>query len=144
MLLVALSLVNCGWQSSVSFRSPSGKAAISVGRGYGIMARLEVDLSDSTGSRRVYRSPGEAFVNFVDVYWSPDEQIAGLVITGTAQWTLAFSTIDGKEIRFDPIRPQMEATLRKHYQIPDDVSPIQWTYTDDAQQQYRTLHPGTQ
>jgi hypothetical protein len=142
ILAVALLSASCGWQTSVSFRSPSGAAAISVGRGYGPMARLEVELSTRNGTRRVYRSSGEVYSYFVEPYWSPDEKLAGIVITGTAQWTLAFSIADGKEVPFGLIRPQMEAALRERYRIPDDTSAIQWTYTDDARQQYSKLHPG--
>lgn len=38
VLAIALSLASCGWQTSASFRSPSGTAMIIFGRGYGPMA----------------------------------------------------------------------------------------------------------
>jgi hypothetical protein len=136
-----LVMTGCGWQDSASLVSPSGKIKISVGRGYSPMARIEVELSNNDGIHLVYRSPGEAFFQFFDAYWSDDEKTVGVVIAGTGLWNLAFSTIDGREVSFDQVRPQMESAIRKDYRVPANVSDaIQWTYSTDAQNQFRAKH----
>ena len=134
-------LQGCGWQSSVSFSSPSKQQRVSIGRGYSWMARIEIELDANNQSRIVYRTPGEAFYNFVQVCWSPDEKVVGVIVNGTGQWLMAFSTGDGRELPFDSIRAQMEQAIRTHYRVPvGTTDAIEWSSSTGAAEQF-TGHP---
>ena len=131
----------CGWYSSVSFPSPSQKLRISVGRGYSLMARVEIELLSKNTKRLIWRSPGEASFILVDVCWSGDEKQAGVIISGTGFWTLAFSD-EGREIPFDLVRPQMESAIRKRYKVPYGISDaIVWLDSAEAHNQFTSKHP---
>jgi hypothetical protein len=138
VFVVALLLFaqGCGYERSAVFASPSGLAVIEVLKPRRPNSRLAIVLATKSSKREIYRTSGETFFSFADVYWSPDEAVVGVVITGTNLFTLAFDVHSGKIIPFDSVRPQIAAAIRKHYKLPPDIDPIRWTWSGEAQNQF--------
>jgi hypothetical protein len=136
--ILVFAIFVCGCQRTIIvLNSPSGHRQIEITRGQTFASRIQVALVDQGRSRSVFGSPGEADIYFADAYWSPDERIVGLVANGTGLFALAFDVAKGTALPFDGVRPYVEAAIRNDYRVPSEVrDAIQWTYSQDADEQF--------
>ena len=112
-LVVPLVMTGCGWQHTMTFRSPSRRAAVEIWqKGIDNSWGSRVELVTPKGSTVIYRLSTDSFIYFVHVYWSPDETRVGVVGTGYGSFHLARSTVTGAPIPFEQIRDEMANSIR--------------------------------
>jgi hypothetical protein len=142
VILLALLAEGCGWQRTMTFRSPSRKAAIEVWqKGIDNSWGARVELVTNRGRTVLYQVRADSFINFFHVYWSPDETNAGILATGAKIFSLACNTKTGALIPFDGIREDFGKSIRAAYHVPPGEDPIQWAAMADAQVEFFKLHP---
>ena len=141
--LIALVIPGCGWQHTMTFRSPSGKRAIEIWqKGIDNSWGARVELVTPTGRTVLDRVPRDSYIYFVHVYWSPDETRVGVVGTGFAYFHLACNTATGTQIPFEHIREEMAQSIRATYHLPAaEDDPIQWAAMSEAGIEFFRRHP---
>jgi hypothetical protein len=141
-LLIPLLFAGCGWQHTMTFRSPSRKAAIEIWqKGIDNSWGARVELVTTKGRTVLYRIPSESYIYFVHVYWSPDEAKVGVLGTGHTIFSVACNTATGALIPFEKIREDFGKSIRATYHVPPQEDPIQWAAMADAQVEFSKLHP---
>ena len=84
-------------------------------------ANLRVDLVGSDGrSQTIYKVDHELFLNFAYAYWSPDENIAALLVCGTDVFRFAYDQKQAKMIPFETIEDDVKKKLEEDYLLPKD------------------------
>jgi hypothetical protein len=133
----------CAYQRTMRFASPSGKYGVEV---------WQTRLDNSWGAKLVLTGPGrnlviaessrEANINFVHVYWSPDERLVGVVVTGLIIWHVAADTTTGRPTPFETMRDEVARSIRATYHVPAaETDPIGWAALNEAQVAFFKLHP---
>jgi len=141
-LLITILLANCGWQHTMTFRSPSRNASIEIWqKGIDNSWGARVELVTPKGRTVLYRIPRESYISFVHVYWLPDEAKVGVLGTGLAIFSVACNTATGTPIPFEKIREDFGKSIRATYHVPPKEDPIQWAALVDAQVEFFKLHP---
>lgn len=141
-LVALLMLTGCGWQETMTFPSPSGRAVIQIwkigiAKGYGLRVRFVAGgLSTDIFTRR-----GEAIIRFVHVYWSSDESQVGIVATGFGGLLLAYDAQKRTTIPFESIREGVARSIAHTYNVPAGWDPIAWAGLRQAAQAFAKLHP---
>jgi hypothetical protein len=142
MLLAVAFIQGCGLQKAMRFPSPSGKYGIEIWQ-----TRIdnswgaELVLTTPKRSLVVSRSSREAVIDFVHVYWSPDETRVGIVVTGLIIWHLAVNTRTGAPIPFDAMRSDIAKSISDTYHLPSDKDSISWAGLSEAEFAFLKLHP---
>lgn len=140
LILLALLSAGCGWQHTMTFRSPSRRSAIEIWqKGIDNSFGARVELVSARGRTLLYQVGGDSFIDFFHVYWSPDETKAGLLATGTKIFSLACDTRTGSEIPFEEIREDFRKSIRETYHVPPGEDPIEWAPMLGAE--FFKLHP---
>ena len=141
LILLAVLFPGCGWQRTMTFRSPSHRTAIEVWqKGIDNSWGARVELVSARGRTVLYQVGADSFIYFFHVYWSPDETKAGILATGTKIFSLACNTKTGSSIPFDEIREDFRKSIRETYRVPKGEDPIQWAAMD-GQAEFFKLHP---
>jgi hypothetical protein len=144
LLLACISVFTpgCGWQKTMSFPSPSRKAAVEVwqtrfANGQGTKIQL-VTANRRTELDSINR---EALIHFVHVYWSPGEKKVGVLATGLNFSRVAYDLERGKPIPFEQIRKELGQSITETYHVPAGEDPIQWAAMADADIAFFKRHP---
>ena len=147
-LVLALSVLGqgCAWKRALRFESPSHDAAIEIWqtRGdptWGTRVELVSGRKSTIKRTRIFENRREAIVQFVHVYWSPDETTVGVMASGANVWYVAFDLPAGVEIPFAQIRDDFAESIRKAYDVPKAEDPIDWAARADAAVAFGTVHP---
>ena len=142
VILFSLLAQSCGWQKTMTFPSPSRRAAIEIWQtrldnSWGTRVRL------TTVERKavVFENRREAHIYFVHVYWSPDESKVGVLGTGSKSWGVACDVRTGELIPFETIEEEFGESIRKMYHVPPKEDPVKWASSNDAHQAFFRLHP---
>ena len=117
--LASLCAPSCGWQTTMNFRSPSGKSSIEIWQRRVISsAGARVELI--TAGRRVtlQTADRDTSIYLVHVYWAPDESKVGVVVTGLVFLEVAADLKTGATIPFELIREDAAKSIRKTSQVP--------------------------
>jgi hypothetical protein len=148
-LIVVLALAvlgqSCGWQKTMRFPSPSGKAAIEIWQtridnSWGFRA----ELISPRGRTALFDRRRDTFVYFVHVYWSSDETKVGIVTRGFCRYEGAFDAVTNQQITFEQIRKDLTESIRTTYEVPQGVDPVNWADTSEAHTAFFRLHPEIQ
>jgi hypothetical protein len=141
-LLIPLFAAGCGWQHTMTFPSPSRKAAIEIWqKGIDNSWGARVELVTAKSRTVLYRAPRESYIYFVHVYWSSDESKVGVLATGLTIFRVACDTGTGASIPFEDIRQDVGKSIRATYHVPVGEDPIQWAAMADAQVEFSKAHP---
>ena len=142
-LFAAVFMTGCGWQHTMTFRSPSGKRAIEIWqRGIDNSWGARVELVTPARTAVLDQLDRDTYIYFVHVYWSPDESRIGVVGTGFAIFHLACDTTTGREVPFEEVRKQVAESIRTTYHLSPDVEdPIQWAAMSGAGFEFFKRHP---
>ena len=139
VVLVLFLVQSCGMQRTMTFPSPSRKAAIEIWQTRWVNSwRARVELVTENRRTVLYTQRHEAFIHFVHVYWSPDETKVGVFV---AYGILAANVKTGATIPFDEIRKEFAQSIRDTYRLPPQEDPISWAGLADAQFAFARLHP---
>ena len=142
ILLLSFVTQGCGWQKTMTFPSPSRKAAIEIWQ-TGIANEYGTRVKLVTGHRSiiVFENRRDAIVYFVHVYWSPDESKVGVLATGMSIWNVAFDVRKGRPVPFEDVRKGFGESIREIYSVPPGKDPINWAASSDAHSEFFKLHP---
>jgi hypothetical protein len=133
----------CGWQKTMTFRSPSRKAVVEVWQTrFANEWGTKVEFVTSDRKSVLLENRKEAIVYFVHVYWSRDENTVGVIVTGGNNWSIAYDVKLNRTIPFESIREEVGESIRNLYQVPIGEDPVRWAATSDAQSAFFALHPG--
>jgi hypothetical protein len=142
LLFGCVLLQGCGWNRTMVFPSPSGKASVEIWQtGIDNSRGTRVDLLSSSGHAVIYENRREALVYFVHVYWAPDERSAAVLATGANIWSVAFDVPSGRLRPFESVRDGFARSLKRTYTIPATDDPISWATSAKAQDAFFKLHP---
>ena len=142
VILIALLAEGCGWENTMTFRSPSRRSAIEVWqRGIDNSWGGKVELVNGRQRTVLYRVDGDSYIYFFHVYWAPDETKVGILVTGTKIFNLACNTKTGALIPFGDIREDFRKSIRATYHVPPEEDPIQWAAMADAGIEFFKVHP---
>lgn len=142
LILVCVVLSSCGWEQKISFSSPSGKRHLEVWQPrVENVSGMELRLREGSGSRLIYKSPGEAYVYFAEAFWTKDERQVAILVVGTSSYPLAYDLSIRKLIPFDRLKNGIAEQIAKDYQRPRKDEAIDWASTNEAWDQFRRLHP---
>jgi hypothetical protein len=139
---LSLATLSCGLQKTMTFKSPSGSMAIEVWQ-----TRIDntwgtrIDLLTASGRQKLLDNTREAHVSFVHVYWTPDERIVAVVVTGANQFHIAAATATGVGVPFASVRNQVARSISETYHLPPNVDAIGWSSMADAQAEFFRIHP---
>ena len=141
-VLLPLLLGGCGWVRTMTFPSPSGKAAIEIwqtGLDNGMGARVEL----VTARRRtlLVHVPDDSFINFAHAYWSPGETNVGIFCSGSVFIRAAARIETGGAIPFGQIRDELAQSIRDTYHRPAGEDPFNWSTSSEAVRQFYKFHP---
>jgi hypothetical protein len=144
-LFVSLFLITvsgCGWRKTMTFPSPSHKAAIEVlQRPLANELGILVQFVSSERKITLYERRREAFVNFVHVYWSQDQTTVGVFAAGSLSFGVALDTRSGKEVAFQQVEPDIRQSIRNTYHLADADDPLQWAWSSAGATAFAKLHP---
>ena len=147
LLLAAVTMgllaQGCGYRKTMEFRSPSGQKSIEIWQtSVDNSWHGRVALVVGQRSMVIYRLPSEAFIHFVHVYWSPNEEYVGAIARGMSGFTFACETKTGAMVPFDLVREGLARSIVQTYRVPrGEKDPIGWAGTNDAVSQFFQLHP---
>lgn len=142
VLIAAVLLQGCAWQKTMTFPSPSRRAAVEIWQTrFANEWGTRVVLATARGRTTVFENRREAIVYLVHVYWSPDEKEFGILSTGANIWYFACNAETGKQIPFEQIRNPLAQSIKAMYQVPHGKDPISWAASADAQAAFFRLHP---
>ena len=130
-LLLVLLMAGCGYDRTMRFPSPSGRAEVEIWQ-RSIANEFGARFAVVTRGVRTFvgdESEGDNIIYFVHVYWTPDESKVGIYGAGFQRWNRAFEVKSGKEIQFEEIKQGMADSIRAEYSVPKDVDPFYWAQT---------------
>jgi len=139
ILVASAALQGCGWERTMRFQSPSGMSAIEIWQTR-FVNTLKARVELVTKQKRIvlYTQQREAWIEFVHVYWSPDEATVGVF---AANGELAADVKTGRPIPFERIRKEFAQSIRDTYHLPPGEDPIDWAHLYDSQFAFLRLHP---
>lgn len=144
LVLLALALIaqGCGWDRTMTFPSPSGKAVVEIWQppienSWGV----RVDLVRSGGRTLLFEGHRDEFLYFVHVYWSPDETTVGVLVRGLARLDIAYDSVALKQIPFAEIRNDLGDSIKRSYSLPQALDPFDWADTTEGQCAFFARHP---
>lgn len=141
-LLFCMIMQGCGFEKTMTFSSPSGRAAVEVWQSrFDNFQRARVDLIVNHRRTNIYSQSREAGIYFVHVYWSTDEAKVGVVATGFAYFNIAADVTTGQALPFDLIRNDVARSIRAEYQVPNNLDPIKWAAENSAHEEFFNRHP---
>ena len=144
LVFLALALIaqSCGWDKTMTFPSPSGRAAVEI-----LQPRIEnswgvqIDLVKSGGRIRLFEGHHDEILYFVHVYWSPDETTVGALARGFTRVDIAYDSVALKEIPFAEIRNDLGDSIKRSYNLPQALDPFDWAETTEGQCAFFARHP---
>jgi hypothetical protein len=145
--LICLMLCGCGWESKAVFVRPEGGSRIEIDQpfpanGWGI----RVALVTAAERRTLYQLRGDVFLDFADVFWSPDGQSVALLTCGTPYLRLAYSLKESDFVSFAPFQQPLVSQLRSEYQLGPgmnrDRDVLEWTCSPEGRDAFVRRHPG--
>lgn len=134
--------VGCGWKSTMEFSSPSKRYLVEI-----LQPRIDnsmamrVDLVSKNRHLTLYRSPNDAVLNFVHVYWASDEGVVAILAQGTGSWQFAYRTDTGAEVPFESVRNDVSNSITNLYGLESQIDAIRWTMTSEASTRFFGRHP---
>jgi len=142
MIIILMIAPGCGWRKTMTFFSPSHKAAIEIWQ-RPIANELGIVVQYVSDGRKVtlYERHRETLIHFVHVYWSRDESTVGVLGTGSLSFGVALDTKSGKERSFEQIKKDIGQSIGTTYGVPRGYDPVEWAWSDAAFAAFSTLHP---
>jgi hypothetical protein len=143
-LLASISVfsVSCGWQKTMAFPSPSGKATVEVWQTRFANERgTKIELVTLNRVTELDRINRKAIIYFVHVYWSPDEKRVAVLATGYNFSRVAYDLQTNKPIPFEQVQKELGASIAVTYHVPRGEDPIQWAALADAGVAFSKHHP---
>jgi len=126
----------------MTFSSPSRRAAIDIWQPRHDNGRaLQIHLVTPRRDLVVREFLHEGELDFVHVYWSPDETTVGISATGTIDIDLACNVATGGQVPFDTVRKGLAESIRATYHLRPDQDPFQWQLEPEARHGFFKLHP---
>ena len=142
VLLWSVLIQGCGFEKTMTFPSPSRKAAIEIWQyRFENFWGARVELVNARGRTVLDKRDRETGLYFVHVYWSPDETKVGVLATGFNFFHVAFDISAGKSIPFEDIRKDLGRSIQETYHVPHGEDPIGWAALSEAQGEFFKLHP---
>ena len=141
VILALLCAQSCGWNNTMTFHSPSRRARIEIWQRRVLSdkgARFELI---NEGRRTVLETVDrDTIIQFVHVYWTPDESKVAVVVAGLMILHLAANVKTGSPLPFESIRQQVAKSITETYHVPAGEDPIQWAHSD-GQDEFMKRHP---
>jgi hypothetical protein len=137
-----LLFLSCGWERTMVFTSQSGRSTLEVWQTpVDHTLHMRIDVVTTNGRHEVYRSPNEAILRFIHVYWSPDETKVGLLAAGFGVWEIAFDLKNERTIPFSQIQDQVFRSVVESYHVGTRTEVSAWIDSPEAASAFARLHP---
>lgn len=116
VVVLCLLTASCGWEQKLSFQARDGSKSIQLlqpfpANGWG----LEVRLITRADRRTLYRARGDVFLEFAQVYWSPDNKTVAIFTCGTPALRMAYKIRANAEVPFLSVENNVQAAIKETY-----------------------------
>jgi hypothetical protein len=94
----------------------------------------------------LYQLQGDAFLDFADVAWSPDDNAVAIFTCGTPPLRIGYSLASGTFLPFKDMQAMAESHIRGAYRSDmkgtSDRDTFDWACSSMGKEAFLRLHPG--
>lgn len=144
VIAITLLLTSCGWQERLRFSSPDKSSLVRVLSPYPLdSAGLAIVLQTRAGAKDLYRSRGDVFLFFFDIYWSADNKLA-IITCGNPSLRIAYDVQRSRSLEFQHFEVEMAQVIRQNYNLTkmrDPKSVLDWACKEEGRNAFLERFP---